>query len=114
MGTRLARWFIQVADIGSLLSTRYQDRMTAALAGVPVPRAIADTITSSIGGALAVAAQAGGAVGRLLDQAARAAFISGGDLGLLTAAVVALAGCALVTVPSMRRPKDAGPGKDPD
>jgi len=96
-----------VAVIGSLLSTRYQDLMTAALAHVPVPHAIADTITSSIGGALGVAAQVGGATGRLLTEAARAAFISGGNLGLLTAAVVVLAGCAiaLVTVPFRQRPK---------
>jgi len=96
-----------VAVIGSLLSTRYQDRMTAALAGLPVPHAIENTITSSIGGALGVAAQVGGDVGRLLTQAARTAFISGADLGMLTAAVVVLAGCALalVTVPARRRPK---------
>ena len=104
-----------VAVVGSLLSTRYQDRMTAAMAGLHVPHGIADTITSSIGGALAVAAQVGGAMGHLLAQAARAAFISGGDLGLLTAALVALAGCvlALVTVPArQRQPED--PDKDPD
>ena len=99
-----------VAVIGSLLSTRYQDLMTAALAHVQVPPAIENTITSSIGGALSVAAQAGGAVGRVLTTAARAAFISGADLGMLTAAVAALAGCviALVTVPGRRRrePRD--------
>ena len=109
-----------VAVIGSLLSTRYQDQMTAAMAGLRVPHAIADTITGSIGGALAVAAQVGGAVGHLLTQAARAAFVSGADLGMLTAAVVVLAGCvlALVTVPARQRPKDPDPdpdpGKDPD
>jgi hypothetical protein len=103
-----------VAVIGSLVSTRYQDQMTAAMAGLHVPHAIADTITGSIGGALAVAAQVGGAVGHLLTQAARAAFVSGADLGMLTAAVVVLAGCvlALVTVPARQRPQD--PGKDPD
>ena len=83
-----------------------------------MPHAIADTITGSIGGALAVAAQVGGAVGHLLTQAARAAFVSGADLGMLTAAVVVLAGCvlALVTVPARQRPKDPDPdpGMDPD
>ena len=57
-----------IAVIGSLLSTRYQDQMTAAMAGLHVPHAIADTITGSIGGALAVAAQVGGAMGHLLTQ----------------------------------------------
>jgi EmrB/QacA subfamily drug resistance transporter len=90
-----------VAVIGSLLSTRYQDRMIATLAHVPVPHAIEGTITGSIGGALGVAAQVGGAMGRALTQAARLAFLSGGDLGLFTGAMVVLAGCvlALVTVP---------------
>jgi EmrB/QacA subfamily drug resistance transporter len=96
-----------VAVVGSLLSTRYQDRMTAALAGTQVPHAIESTITSSIGGALGVAAQVGGAAGRLLTLAARTAFISGGNLGLFTAAVVVLAGCALalLTVPARQRQK---------
>jgi len=96
-----------VAVVGSLLSTRYQDQMIAALARapVPVPRPIGATITGSIGGALAVATQAGGALGRLLTSAARSAFLSGGDLGLRTAAIVVLAGCALalLTVPSRPR-----------
>ncbi len=94
-----------VAIVGSLLSTRYQDRMVAGLATAGVPHAIENTITGSIGGALGVASQVGGTAGRMLTQAARSAFISGGDLGLLTAAVVALAGCvlALVTVPTRPR-----------
>ena len=102
-----------VAVIGSLLSTRYQDRMVTALAPVPVPHAIASTITGSIGGALGVAAQLGGELGRMLTAAARAAFISGGDLGLLTAAAVVLAGSllALVTVPA--RPRASAPPAAP-
>ena len=95
-----------VAVIGSLLSTRYQDRMTAALASYHLPHAIENTILGSIGGALDVASRAGGTVGYLLAHAARSAFISGADLGLRTAAAVALVGCvlALVTLPS--RPRD--------
>ena len=50
-----------VAVIGSVLATRYQDHMSAALAGRHVPAAAADTILGSLGGALAVAAHAGGA-----------------------------------------------------
>jgi hypothetical protein len=48
-----------------------------------------------VGGALAVAAQAGGAAGPQLAHLARTAFISGMDLGLLTVALVALAGALL-------------------
>jgi EmrB/QacA subfamily drug resistance transporter len=84
-----------VAVIGSLLSTRYQDRMTTALAPYHLPQAIQNTILGSIGGALGVAARAGGAAGHLLAHVARSAFISGADLGLLIAAAVVLAGCVL-------------------
>jgi hypothetical protein len=95
-----------VAVVGSLLSTRYQDRMVAALARHQVPPAIETTITGSVGGALGVAAHVGGSLGRLLTEAARSAFLSGGNLGLFTAAMVVLAGCvlALVTVPGRPRP----------
>ena len=90
-----------VAIIGSLLATRYQGRMTAALAPYHVPAEITHTILGSVGGALEVAAGAGGIQGVMLAQAARSAFISGMDLGLRTGAVVAIAGglLALATLP---------------
>ncbi len=71
-----------VAIIGSLLSTRYQGRMTAALASYHVPAAVMHTILGSVGGALEVAGRVGGVLGLELGQAARNAFISGMDLGL--------------------------------
>ncbi len=94
-----------VAIIGSLLSTRYQDRTIAALASHHLPHAIENTIAGSIGGALSVAAQAGSAVGHLLTQVARSAFISGADLGLVTGATVVLAGCALALATLPARPR---------
>ncbi len=91
-----------VAVIGSLLATRYQDKMTAALAPHHVPHEAMTAILGSLGGALAAAERAGGIVGLLLAQFARTAFISGMDLGLRTGAVAALAGglIALVALPS--------------
>jgi hypothetical protein len=53
-------------------------------------------IQSSLGGALAVAAHVGGTAGQLLAHLARTAFVSGMDLGLFTAALVAVAGALLV------------------
>ncbi len=90
-----------VAVIGSLLSNRYQDLMTSALAPRHIPHAIENMILGSIGGALNVAARLGGQTGALLAHLARSSFISGMHLGLLTAAVVALAGAviALATIP---------------
>jgi EmrB/QacA subfamily drug resistance transporter len=90
-----------VAVIGSLLATRYQGRMTAALTAYRIPHAIHATIFGSIGGALDVAAHLSGSLGTLLADVARSAFLSGADLGLRTAAGVTLAGCliALAALP---------------
>ena len=91
-----------VAVVGSLLSGRYQHRMTTTLAPYHIPHAIEQTIFGSLGGALGVAGHLGGATGELLANFARSAFISGMDLGLSVAAVVALAGAllALLALPS--------------
>ena len=100
-----------VAVIGSLLSTRYQHRLTGVLAPYQLPHAIRETILGSLGSALALAGQLGGSTGRLLAQFARSAFISGMDLGLLTAAVVALAGAlfALLALPSRPAAEEDAP-----
>ncbi len=85
-----------VAVMGSVLSTRYQNHMTTALAGQHVPIAAMHTILGSLGGALAVAGTAGGATGALLAHAARAAFMSGNAAALAAGAAVALGGALLV------------------
>ena len=85
-----------VAVIGSVMSTRYRDRMTAALAGRHVPAAVAHTILGSLGGALAVATRVGGLTGALLASAAQAAFASGCEVALAAGAAVALGGAVLV------------------
>ena len=100
-----------VAVIGSVLSTRYQDHIAAALAGRHVPAAAANTILGSLGGALAVAAHAGGAAGALLAYAARAAFMSGNEIALAVGSAVALGGAVLVIarLPSRVPPDLADP-----
>ena len=85
-----------VAVIGSVLSTRYQDHMTTALAGRHLPAAATQAILGSLGGALAVAARTGGATDALLAHAARAAFMSGNEIALAVGAAVALGGVVLV------------------
>jgi EmrB/QacA subfamily drug resistance transporter len=87
-----------VAIIGSLLNTRYQDQITAAVAPYHVGHAIMSTIAGSIGGALAVAARVGGPAGAGLAEYARSAFIGGMDLGLAAGACLALVGAALALV----------------
>jgi hypothetical protein len=100
-----------VAVIGSVLSTRYQSRITAALVGRQVPAAATHAILGSLGGALTVAARAGGATGALLAHAAHAAFMSGAGASLATGAFVA-AGVAVVVIallPSRVEPPLADP-----
>jgi EmrB/QacA subfamily drug resistance transporter len=93
-----------VAIIGSLLNTRYQEKITAAVAPYHVPHAIMTTIAGSVGGALGVAAHVGGVAGTELAQLARAAFVSGMDLGVATGAAVAVSGCLLALIWLPRRP----------
>ena len=101
-----------VAVIGSVLSTRYQDRMAAALVGRHVPIAATHAILGSLGGALAVAAGAGGATGGLLARAARTAFMSGNQLSLAVAAVVAAGGAVLVLARLPTRPINGAESED--
>jgi len=101
-----------VAVIGSVLSTRYQDHMTAVLAGRHLPAAATHAILSSLGGALTVAGQAGGATGTLLAETARAAFMSGNQAALAAGAAVALGGAVLVLARLPSQPARICPGSD--
>jgi EmrB/QacA subfamily drug resistance transporter len=90
-----------VAVIGSLLSGRYQDRLTSALAPYHLPHTLEQSVLGTLGAALVVAHHVGGTTGALIARAAHPAFTSGMDLGLFTAAVVALAAAtiAVATLP---------------
>lgn len=94
-----------VAVIGSLLTTRYQDTITAALAPYHVPAAVMAVVRGSLGGALEVAARVGGELGSGLAQLAKEAFVSGMSLGLAAGAFVMLGACviALIVLPGHRR-----------
>ena len=98
-----------VAVIGSVFSTRYQDRMASALVGHHVPAAAAHDIVGSLGGALAVAASIGGATGGLLAQVARTAFMSGNRQALAVGALVATGGAVLVLARLPSRPIEQEP-----
>jgi len=91
-----------VAIIGSLLNTRYQDTMSAALAPFHVPHSVMGSVLGSIGGALGVAEHVGGFLRAELAHVSKTAFVSGMDLGLEVGAAVAVAGVvsALLALPS--------------
>jgi len=101
-----------VAVIGSVMLTRYQNHMTASLAGQHVPAAAAQTILGSLGGALAVAETVGGATGVLLAHVAHSAFMSGNKVSLAVGSAVALGGVILVlaALPSRAAPRPPDPG----
>jgi EmrB/QacA subfamily drug resistance transporter len=92
-----------VAIMGSLLSTRYQDRLADGLAGHTVPPAALSTMRGSLGGALEVAARAG-AQGRPLAALARSSFIDGLQLGFGAGALVVGAACLLALAALPLRP----------
>jgi len=88
-----------VGLLGSLLNTRYEARLTPTLLRHAVPGSVAHVITGSLGGALAVAQQAGASLGPQLAAAARGAFVSGMDLAVgVGAVVVAVAALVVLAV----------------
>jgi EmrB/QacA subfamily drug resistance transporter len=101
-----------VAVLGTALNLRYQNRLAPLLAHQVVPAYVRQLILGSLGGAQAVAAHVGGPSGIALAAAARSAFVSGMDLGLLTGSlVVAVAAfVVLVSLPS-RAPSTASSGE---
>jgi EmrB/QacA subfamily drug resistance transporter len=85
-----------VAVVGSVLSSSFQGTLRPALAGHHVPKIAVQTILGSLGGALAVARLAGGALGAGLAHLARVGFAVGSHRALLVAGVVTGAGAILV------------------
>jgi EmrB/QacA subfamily drug resistance transporter len=101
-----------VGILGTLLNQRYRGRMGPLLAHHAVPAVVSRLILGSLGGALAVAAHVGGATGAALGSAARRAFVSGMDLGLVVAAaIVGVAGLVVLAVlPNRPTPSPGGSG----
>ena len=88
-----------VAVIGSVMLTRYQDHMTAALAGQHVPQPVAVKHPRVAGRCPGGGGSAsGGSTGVELARAARTGFMSGNELALAVGAIVALVAAALVLV----------------
>ncbi len=77
-----------VGVLGSLLNTRYQNRLAPVLAHYKMSASILHLITGSLGGALAVSQKIGGVLGPELANFARRSFVSGLDLAVSVAAVV--------------------------
>jgi EmrB/QacA subfamily drug resistance transporter len=87
---------VGVGVIGSILATRYQDQLGAAIAPAHVPGPVSHTILGSLGGALEVASRVGGTTGQALSTAARTAFLSGVGIAFATASCVAAVGALVI------------------
>ncbi|MGA3353060.1 MAG: MFS transporter [Acidimicrobiales bacterium] len=97
-----------VGILGSLLNTRYQDRLTPALAHHPMPASVFHLITGSLGGALGVSQHIGGVLGTELAVFARLSFVSGLDLAVTVAAIV-VAGAGVVVLAVLPNRAEARP-----
>lgn len=85
---------LAIAILGSSLATIYGDRMADAVARLPPD--LAAVAQDSVGAALAIAGQLGGAGGAALADAARTAFMGGMSVSLVVAAAVAMTGAGIV------------------
>ncbi|MHB1089164.1 MAG: MFS transporter [Acidimicrobiales bacterium] len=85
-----------VAVLGSLLNTRYQERMSTLLSHYVLLAPARSVSERSLGGALQVAKHLGGGVGGQLGEAARASYISGMVFAVSIGAVIS--GIAAVVV----------------
>jgi EmrB/QacA subfamily drug resistance transporter len=94
-----------VAVIGSVINTAYRNRMADPVAALPAPAAAA--AQDSVGAAVAIAGQVGGAVGEGLATVARLAFVDALGLAAIVAAGVALATAVFV---ARAMPRDAAAG----
>ena len=98
-----------VGVLGSILNTRYEDRLAPVLAAHHAPAWLSHLVTGSLGGALAVAQHLGGALGTGLADAARVAFVSGASLAMAVGAVVVGTAALGVSALLPRRPEGVRP-----
>jgi EmrB/QacA subfamily drug resistance transporter len=98
--TRQIGGALGVAILGSIFASSYTAHVGGALAGLP-PTAI-ETARGSVGAALVVGQQVGGATGATIVAAAKESFIAAMDRGLFVGAAIALLGAlvALLWLPN--------------
>jgi DHA2 family multidrug resistance protein-like MFS transporter len=71
-----------VGILGTVLSLRYQGRVSGLIVGHRVPASVARVVTGSLGGALAVAQHVPGRAGTALADGGKSAFVSGMDIDI--------------------------------
>jgi EmrB/QacA subfamily drug resistance transporter len=93
--TRQVATAMGVAVVGSLLVSGYRSELATRTGGLRLSHADVTNARTSLGSALAVAHDIGGAAGQTLSSAARLAFIHGMRLGLVVCAVMLTFGALL-------------------
>jgi hypothetical protein len=102
--TRQIGGALGVAILGSVFASAYTAALGPLLTGLPADAAAA--AQSSVGAAIAIGNQAGGAAGIALVTAAKSAFIHAMDRGLAVGAVVALVGAVVALMWLPKRAQD--------
>jgi EmrB/QacA subfamily drug resistance transporter len=90
--TRQVGGALGVAIVGSVMSSIYVSKVDKVIAGKPLPSQAVTAIHDSVGGAVEVAKHLPAPFNRLLDLAAKDAFVAGLHRGVLVAAGAALLG----------------------
>jgi EmrB/QacA subfamily drug resistance transporter len=105
--TRQVGGALGVAILGSVFASAYTAALRPALQGLPT-QTVSEAL-SSVGSAIAIGTQAGGAAGDALVVAAKTSFIHAMDRGLLVGALIALVGAfvALMWLPNRAPAVDA-------
>lgn len=84
-----------VAVLGSTMASVYRERIGDALSGLPLPGEVVEAAQESLGGAVFLASELGGAPADTLVEAARVAFVAGMGTSFLVGAGAALLGAVI-------------------
>jgi EmrB/QacA subfamily drug resistance transporter len=108
--TRQIGGALGVAIVGSVMSSTYASKISDLFKGTPSAGTNTEQVAKdSLGGALAIAAKAPPALGKLLETTAKSAFVDGMHTGVLVAAAAAFLGAlvAAIWLPAHARNVDA-------
>jgi EmrB/QacA subfamily drug resistance transporter len=103
-----------VAVLGSVLNQHYRGHLSPALASFHLPPATAHAASSSLGGAMGVAAHLPAATALVLTGAAKVSFVGGINLADLLGMSVALAGALIALLFLPAHAGGPAPGATPD
>ncbi len=106
--TRQVGGALGVAVLGSIFTSIYSSRLASSAAGRALPADVVAQAKDSVGTALQVANNLGGAAGRALATAARSAFIDGFQASVRAGALVTFVGFVVTAIwlPAHARERD--------